>query len=315
MKPIRQGLAVIPDSLRVLWRERRLWPAALAVTWAGTLAEVTLLRQSVDFGEPGLPVRLWQAFVGSGLLSRRGLAAFVSLLRQNPLAVAKIAMVWGVIAAVLMALTWLAVAGQGMLVYGAAYAVSGRPVPRAAGWAEGRKRWWVLLGLNVVAKAVVVAAMAALVALATFPRPVFVAAFICVGVVVFAAMAWLKLAAAAAVLERCAFGAAARRGLQRMVRERVSTLPLVAGLGVTTLTLFSLMIVAALLALMPFLLVLGVAELLRFTAGARVYVVVMWAVMVMIVAFGALLVSGVHWIAWTAFYARAADGRQRDASR
>ena len=305
-----QGIAYLPRALRLMWRERRLWPAALVVTWSGSLAEVELLRQSVNFGEPGLPTRLVQAVLGSGLLSGRGMQGFLDELRSDPLAVGKVALVWGVVLSVLAVLTWISIVGQGALVHGAAFAAANRPIPLATGWVEGRRRFWTVLGLNVVAKAVVAGAVVALIPISSGPLAVFAGAFVIAAVLVFAVLAWLKLAVAAAVLEHRSLRRAAQRGFHILIAEWHDAIALVASLGVLTFALFTLLMIVVVLALMPFLLVLGAAQLLQFTAGARVYVILSWLVMAAIAAFGLLLIGGVHWVCWTTLYAKAAAGRR-----
>ncbi|MDO8560018.1 MAG: hypothetical protein Q7S23_03195 [bacterium] len=305
-----QATTNISRALRLMWRERRLWPAALVVTWSGSLAEVELLRQSVDFGEPGLPVRLVQAMFGSGLLSGRGAQGFVDQVRNDPLAVGKVALVWGIVVGVLAALTWISVVGQAAMVHGAAFAAANRPIPLATGWVEGRRRFWTVLGLNVIAKVAVVGVLAALIPISSGPLAVFAGAFVVAAVLAFAVLAWLKLAVAAAVLEHRSLLRAARRGFYMLTAEWHDAVALVASLAVLTFALFTLLMIVVVLALMPFLLVLGAAQLLQFTAGARVYVILSWLVMAAIAAFGLLLIGGVHWVCWTTLYAKAAAGRR-----
>lgn len=297
---------VLPQAMRITWRHRPLWILALAMTWVSTLAEPELMRRSLDLGNPGVLRSLGRGVVQTGLLSARGLAQALVAVRDNPLGAAKLAGVAVVLLAAALALTWVSMVAQGALVSGVAYAAAGRSQPFGRSWALGRRKFWPVLALNAGVKIAVMGVFGALWAVRSLPPFIFTPLFVLGGLAVLWLFTWLKFAVAATVLEDRPLRSAVLRSRTLLHRRWTDHLALAGMLSLATAVAIVLLLVAVLLALMPFLLVLGVARLLDFTAGAQLYFYLSWLTLAALAALAAIFVTALHWSAWTLAFVHAA---------
>ena len=303
---------IVPSALRLSWRQRQLWWFALAMLWVGTVGEVELIWRSVDFGDPGLLLTLARGVRQTGLLTARGLAQALVTVRADPLAAAKLLLVLGVLTAVVGALTWLAMVAQGALVTGVAYAAADRPVSFRRSWGIGQRKFWPVLTLNAAARLLTMLVFSSLWWLRHLPPLLFVLLFVLGGLAVLGVLVGLKFAVAAVVLEDVPVRAAAARARVLWQQRWVDHVTLAGVLSLVTATAVIALLVAVLLALMPLLLITGIARLLDFTAGVRFYFSLSWLGVAGLAALAAVAVTTGHWAAWTMAFVRAAASPQRN---
>lgn len=258
-----------------------------------------ILSRTADFGSPTLAVSLWRDLRGTGLLSWQGASGLLAWGRANPIAGLKLVAVLGAIAAAGAAVVWVSVVAQGALVHAVAVAGAGRRMSIGASWAHGRKKFWPLLGCAALAKAAVTGVFWAVGRLVALPAAAFSAAFVlgCLFVLGIA-VAW-KYAAAAVVLENRPVISAWRQA-RRLLRQRwADSIHLAGALTLLTVAAAAALLIAVFLISIPFNVLLGTAVLIHYVAGGKIYFYLSWLTIVGIVAFVALVVTCMHWAAWT----------------
>lgn len=302
---------VLTKTFGVVWRQRSRWWLALAVTWIGSVVEPELLRRSADLTERSLAISYLRSVYQTGLLSWRGITAMLAHLRQDPVSVGSLFLVLGFIALVLVGLTVLSVIAQGAYVHGTAYAEAGHSTRLGVGLGFGWRKFWPLLIVNVMFRAAIGVIFFLLWLIARFPIAVFVPAFVVGGMVVLWLAALLKYAVAAVVLENLAWPAAIIRAHTMLSRRWYDHAILVGSLSLLTLLFSVALTIGLLLALIPFLLLLGIARMLAFSAGGQLYFYLSWTMVIGVVTFAAMLLTSLHWTAWVTAFIREATGRQK----
>lgn len=300
--------AIVPAAVRMTWRQRRLWPLALAMTWASTVGEPELLRRSLDLSDPGLVVTLVRDVARTGLLTAGGLAQALVTVRENPAALAKLVVVLGVFAVLALGLTWLSVVAQGALVSGVAFAHAGRPVPVGRCLRAGRRKFWPVLLLNIAVKVVVALLLLGLWGLRHLSAVAFTPLFVLAGLAILLLYTWLKIVVATVVLQDLPLRQGMARTWQLLQRRGWDCVVLLSLLILLTSLVAVALLVAVLLAMMPFLLVTGIARLLDFTAGAQLYFILSWLTVAGLALFAAVLVTSLQWSAWALVVIREATG-------
>ena len=302
---------VLTKTFTTVWRQRGRWWLALAVTWIGSVIEPELLRRSADLSERSLAFSYLRSVYQTGLLSWRGITAMITHLRQDPLGVGSLFFILGLIALVLAGLTAVSVVAQGAYVHGTAYAEAGHPASLGAGLKFGRRKFWPLLTVNVMFRAAVGAIFLLLWLIARLPVFLFVPAFVVGGVLALWLSALLKYAVAAMILENQAWPAAMTRAYAMLSRRWYDHAILIGSLSLLTLLFSVALTIGLLLALIPFLLLLGIARMLAFSAGGQLYFYLSWTMVIGVVTFAAMLLTSLHWTAWTTAFIREATGHKK----
>lgn len=299
---------ILVPALALACRHKALWPMGLAIAFLGTLGETIIFSRSVDFGAPGIG-SLWRGLRTSGVLSLQGFFAVVQHLREDPLDGLWRVVILAGIGVVLAGLVWVALVAQGALVHAVAMVGAGRRADAAASWRHGRRKFWPLLGCAVLVKGTIGALFFVLTLMVGMPGLVFGAAFVATScLVLWLAVLW-KYAVAALVLEDRRIWTALAQARRLLGRRWPQSVVLAGGLFLGTLAAAAVMLVAVFLVSIPFDLLLGTAVLLHFATGGLVYFLLRWMTLAGLVALAAVLVTAVHWSAWTLAYVEAATGK------
>jgi hypothetical protein len=283
----------------LVWSHRKLWPLAFITALGGTLGETMVVSRGADFGAPGLAAGFWRSLPSARTLGKQWVVAWWQGWRENPGAMLRGLAALAAIGLIGAALAWVSVVAQGALVHAVAVAGAGRPVMLGDSWGHGQRRFWPLLGAALTVKIAVALVFLALLQLTWLPAAAFIPLFVAgCGMVLWLAALW-KSAAAAIVLQDRGVAAAWSQARRGFVRRGAASLGLAGWLFLLTIFSGLAVLAAVLLVSIPFNLLLGTAVLLHFVAGGQLYFFLSWATIVSLVAIAALLVTGIHWAAWT----------------
>lgn len=300
----------IPAAWMTIRRHRAFWLPALAVTVVGTLAETEILGRASEFGQPSPFSGIFQGVASSGLFTAEGLAQVRQLASSDPVALLALLGLNGLVLLFLLGVGAAAIVAQGALVHGVALVGAGRVATLSGSLPHGFRRFWPVLGCNLLVKGAALALFGSLWWATPLPPPLFIPLFASAGVIVLWLFLVLKYAVAAVVLEDRGTVAAFRRAVGLVHRRPLEHLELVAMLFLIAIAVGGALALAVQLTLIPFNLLLGVAALLQFTSGGLLYFYLSWAVIIAEVLAAAVAVTGVHWAATTLSFVQLATGHK-----
>jgi hypothetical protein len=167
--------SIIKQSFVVAWKHKYLWVLGLFATFLASNFEISLINRFLN--RQASTIYDWQAWIQSGIFSPKAWGSFLQLAQTDPGSFIGLLVVFIIVVALALFLLWLAVVSQAGLVSNTNKALveGGRVGSKAEqkhdmalAFREGRKKFWPVLGLNIVVR--LLASVLALITIA----PIFV---------------------------------------------------------------------------------------------------------------------------------------------
>lgn len=160
--PMSLYRSIIRQSFIVAWKHKYLWFFGLFATFLASNFEIELVNRFTN--RQASTIYDWQRWADTGIFNPQSWMQLGTMAKTDPWSFVSLIIVMVVIIAFVIALIWLSTVSLGALVNNSSKALNeGTKVATKAeqkhdtsvGFKEGRKRFWPILGINIVVRVLV----------------------------------------------------------------------------------------------------------------------------------------------------------------
>jgi len=157
---------ILLQAIKITWNNKYLWIFGLFATFISSSGGYEIMMKILS-GEDGLSIIGLQNFLDTGVFSERGLINIKILAQTDLLSFIILIIILLVIVAIFALLVWAAIVSQIAIVHQSAAIIKGKKNIQSkekhltkeelkSGLSSGVKKFWPVLGLNIILKAILV---------------------------------------------------------------------------------------------------------------------------------------------------------------
>jgi hypothetical protein len=146
---------ILKQAFKIAWQNPSLWFFGLFVSILGGAGELEVLLGSSGFSRQGALFSFWQGLAQGGLFSTEGIKGLSLALVTNPLYLIALALVLLIILGLSALIIWLLIVSQSALVGQAINITNKNKLSWHQSFQFGLVKFWPVLGLNALMRAVI----------------------------------------------------------------------------------------------------------------------------------------------------------------
>ncbi len=297
---------ILSQAWKTTWRHKYLWFFGLFATFIGAGGEYNVLFRGFSGGSkqqifPGL-----SRIAETGVFSGQTLVNIGGIMRNDPLSLLTLLLVFLIILVIIGFLIWLATVSQIALVNSAAKYLAKKKVDFRAGVAMGTEKFWPVLWLNVLVKFLIylIFIIVGILVIANVPWPVFTVAFIISVIAALSLSFIIKYAVAYIVIEENNFVESIKNGWRLFIDNWLVSLEMAIILFFINL-LVGLSVVLVILTLtIPFMFLLMAVYQISVTAGFGIVAILALVLLLVIIVLSGAILSVFQISSWTGLFIR-----------
>ncbi len=212
---------ILSQAWKTTWRHKYLWFFGIFAAFLGAGGEYNVLFRGLSTGSeqqifPGLG-----RITETGFFSGQTLVNIREIMISDPLSLLTLLMLFLVILIISAFLIWLSTVSQAALVNSAAKYLTNKKDDFKAGIAIGTKKFWPVLGLNLLGKFLIylIFILVGLLAVLSVPWPMFAPAFIIFIIIALVISFVIKYAVAYVVIEGEGFVISIQEGWRLFIKN------------------------------------------------------------------------------------------------
>ncbi len=160
--PMSLYRSIIRQSFIIAWKHKYLWFFGLFATLLASNFEIELVNRFTN--RQASTIYDWERWAQTGIFNPSAWMRLGELAATDLWSFISLVVVLIIIVALIITLLWLSVVSQGALVYnankalnenGKVLSVAERKHDTSIGFREGRKRFWPIIGVNLIVRAIV----------------------------------------------------------------------------------------------------------------------------------------------------------------
>lgn len=141
---------VLKQAAGIAWKYPTLWIFGLLASALGSAGEIELIFGGFQFSQNSALFSFWQGLAQGGFFSLAGIQGYAGLLLVNPLSLFFITFLFLLVLASSVAVIWLIMVSQAILISQAVRASKNLGVDFKQGFGVGMQKFFPLLGLNIL---------------------------------------------------------------------------------------------------------------------------------------------------------------------
>jgi len=146
---------ILKQAWKITWQNKYLWLFGIFAAMLGNGGEYEILYRSVGSGGGQETIPIWQRLAETGLFSKKIFSNVNQIMAEDSLSLLLILFVGLAILALLVFGIWLVIVSQVALVNNSAGIIEGKRTNWQNGFNSGIKKFWPVLGLNIILKAII----------------------------------------------------------------------------------------------------------------------------------------------------------------
>ncbi len=297
---------ILSQAWKATWRHKYLWFFGLFAALVGAGGEYNVLFRGFSGDSeqqifPGI-----NKIAETGVFSGQTLVNIGEIMRNDPLSLLVLSMVFLAILIIIAFLIWLSVVSQAALVDNSAKHLTNKKADFKTGIAVGTEKFWPVLGLNLIVKFLVylIFIMVGVLAVASVPWPIFTIAFIVSIIVALSLSFIIKYAVAYTVIKKNGFVESVKNGWRLFIDNWLISLEMAVILFFINLLVGLAVVLVVLTLTIPFMFLVMVVYQVSVIAGFWLMVALALLLLLGIIMLSGAALSVFQISSWTALFLR-----------
>jgi hypothetical protein len=302
---------ILSQAWKITWHYKYLWFFGLFAVLLGSGGEYEILFRSLS-GEGSQAVFPgWQRIAETGLFSSQTPANIGQIMKEDPLSLLIVLIVFLIILVLFGFLIWLSVISQAALVNNTAGYLAGKKVDFKSGIAKASEKFWPVFSLNIIIKLLIYLAfiLVSLPVILTVGKPEFltvnllyIIAFIIFVPIALALSLMVKYAIAYIVIKSNSFIESIKAGWQLFIKNWLVSIEMAFILFFINLFAGLLIILVVLTLTIPFLFLALAVYKLTTLAGFWLIAILALITLLAIIILGGAILSSFQISTWTGLF-------------
>lgn len=292
---------IVRQNIPFIWRNKKLWLLGIFTSFLGATEETELLLNILIPNRKNI-LEFFQQLYETNLFTKEGLQSAYKHITQEPAAFLPSVIMLIITFGVMLFLVWLSLIAQGAIISASVKAKQG-PINSALAYLkEGEKRFWQILGINLISKVII----AGLFIVLSYPitKNIAFSIFLLLVFIFLASILYIimKLAILIVVIEKKKLFFAIKAAYTYFYNHWKIASKLLLTLLIFTILGIFLSLISISLLYIPFFFMAEASMILTITIAPKILFLLylLSATVLLILFFGFL--SSISWISWTHLY-------------